>query len=251
MNNLQETLLFPFQDDDARKQFLFACLVGLVGFIIPIIPMLFLMGYSVKIMRQIIEERKSPSMPDWQTSDWSEMFMDGLRVYGAQFILMLPVILIMGFGILSMMSGSIAATVSLSDNGQSIGPLGMSAFLLGIVFIMLFSVISLPYSIIVSTVVPHVATTRSFESAFRFKEWWSIFRKGLGQFILAYVITMVVSWVLMIVMQFAMMTIILLCIVPFIMIPYTAYVTILRSVLYAQAYTIGADNLKAEQHAAA
>lgn len=245
MNNLQDNLLFPFQDADARKQFLFACLVGLAGFIIPIIPMVFLMGYSVKIMRQIIEERKKPSMPDWQTSDWSEMFMDGLRVYGAQFVLMLPVILIMGVGVLSMMSGSIAASVSLSDNGQSIGPFGMSAFLIGIVFMMLFSVISLPYSIIISTVVPHVATTRSFESAFQFKEWWSIFRKGLGQFVLAYVIAMAVSWVLMLAMQFAMLTIVLICIVPFIMIPYTAYITLLRSALYAQAYTAGTNNLKA------
>ena len=246
MNNLQEILLFPVRDAEARKQFLFACLVALAGFIIPIVPMIFLTGYSAKIMRQIIEERKSPSMPDWQTSDWSEMFMDGLRIYGAQFVLMLPIIIIMGIGFVSMISGSIAASVSLNDNGQSFAPIGISVFMLGFLFIMLFSVLAIPYGVIVSAVVPHVATTRSFESAFHFKNWWSIFRKGLGQFLLAYVITLAISWVLMFVIQFAIITIVLLCIVPFLMIPYVAYNILLKNALFAQAYTSGLDNSKTE-----
>ena len=246
MNNLQEILLFPVRDAEARKQFLFACLVALAGFIIPIIPMIFLTGYSTKIMRQIIEERKSPSMPDWQTSDWSEMFMDGLRIYGAQFVLMLPIIIIMGIGFVSMISGSITASVSLSDNGQSFAPIGISVFMLGFLFIMLFSVLAIPYGVIVSAVVPHVARTRSFESAFHFKNWWSIFRKGLGQFLLAYVITLAISWVLMFVIQFAIITIVLLCIVPFLMIPYVAYNILLKNALFAQAYTSGLDNSKTE-----
>jgi len=243
VNNLQDILLFPVRDAEARKQFLFACLIALAGFIIPIIPMLLLTGYSARIMRQIIEERKSPSMPDMQTSDWSEMLMDGLRVYGAQLVLMLPIILAIGFGVLSMVSGSIAASIFLNDNGQNIGPFGISAFILGFAFLMLFSLLAMPYNIIISTVGPHVAMTRSFESAFRFKEWWGVFRKGMGQFILAYVVTMVVSWVLMIVMQFAMMTIVLICIVPFVMIPYSAYLILVRNAMYAQAYLAGRDSL--------
>lgn len=244
MNNLQETLFFPFQDAQARKQFLFASLVMLVGFIIPIIPMLILTGYTVKIMRQIIKERKAPSMPDWQESDWSEMLVDGLKVYGAQIVLMLPVMIIMGIGFLSMISGSIAASISISDNGQSLAPVGIPFFLLGFGVLMLFSIFTLPYSVIVSTVVPHVAATGSFSSAFKFKEWWKIFRKALGQFILAYVLSMAISWVLMFVIQFAMMTIILICIVPFLIIPYTAYNVLLKNALYAQAYVTGLDDLK-------
>lgn len=246
MNNLQETLFFPVQDDQARKQFLFASLVMLVGFIIPIIPMLILTGYTAKIMRQIIEERKAPTMPDWQESDWSEMLLDGLRIYGAQFVLMLPVMIMMGIGFLSMLSGSIAASVSIGDNGQSLAPVGIPFFLVGFGFLMLFSIFTLPYSVVVSTVVPHVAVTRSFATAFQLKEWWGIFRKALGQFILAFVLSMAVSWVLMFVIQFAMMTIILICIVPFLVVPYTAYNVLLKNALYAQAYATGLDNLKAE-----
>ena len=58
MINWQETFLFPVQDAEARKQFLIACLVTLAGFIIPLVPTIILMGYGVRIMRQVIEERK-------------------------------------------------------------------------------------------------------------------------------------------------------------------------------------------------
>jgi len=241
VNNLQEILLYPVRDAEARKQFLFACLVALAGFIIPFIPMIFLMGYSAKIMRQIVRDRTKPSMPDWQTSDWSEMFMEGLRLYGAQIVYMLPVIIVMGFAFVSMMGGSIATSISLNDNNQTFAPIGISVFILGMLFIILFSVLALPYAIVVSTVVPHVAVTGSFESAFRFKEWWNIFRKALGQFLLAHVITMVVSWVLMIITQFAMLTIVLLCIVPFLIVPYTAYNILLKNALIAQAYASGLE----------
>jgi len=185
-------------------------------------------------------------MPDWQSSDWSDMFMDGLRVYGAQFVLMLPLMIIMGIGFVSMISGSIAAAVSISDNGQNFAPIGIPFFMFGMLFIMLVSVLTIPYGVIISAVVPHVATTRSFESAFQFKTWWNIFRKGLGQFILAYVITMIVAWVLMFVIQFAMITIVLLCIVPFLMIPYAAYNALVRNTLFAQAYASGLDQAATE-----
>lgn len=242
MNNLQNTLLFPVRDPEARKQFLFASLVMLAGFIIPILPMLILTGYSAKIMRQIIEEKKDPSMPDWQNSDWSEMLLDGLRMVGAQFVYMLPVIIAMGFGMLSLMSVSMAAAVSTSDNGQSLAPIGIPLFMAGFAVVMLLSLLAVPYSVIISPVGPHVAATRSFASAFQVKDWWGIFRKGLGQFILNYVIVMAVSWVFGFIIQLAFMTIVLMCIVPFIMVPYSAYTVVLRSALLAQAYAKGADN---------
>lgn len=246
MNNLQETVFFPFQDSDARRQFLFASLVMLAGFIIPFIPMMILTGYSAKIMRQIIEERRKPSMPDWQTSDWSEMLMDGLRIYGARFIYMLPIILIMLVGFAAMFGGSLALSIPTGDSGQSLAPIGLPFMFIGMMAMVVFSILMLPYTVIITTVLPHVAVTRSFASAFQIRDWWSIFHKALGQFVLAFVITMAISWVFMFIMQIAMATIVLLCIVPFVMIPYTAYNVLLTSALYSQAYVTGLDNLKAK-----
>ena len=246
MNNLQETLLFPVRDAEARKQFLFACLIVLAGYIIPILPFLVVMGYGAKIMRQIIDEKKSPSMPEWQGSNWSEMLMDGLILYGAQLVLMLPLFLFMGCGFISMFGGSMTMAISADENVEALVPISMLLFIVGFGSIMLFAVLSLPYGIILSAVGPHVVTNRSFTAAFQFKEWWPILRQGLGQFILGYVVVLALSFVFTFVIQIALITIVLMCIVPFIMIPYSAYLMLLTNTLFAQAYVAGRDSLPAE-----
>jgi hypothetical protein len=244
MNNIQETLLFPVRDTESRKQFLIACAVMLAAFIIPILPTLLLMGYSAKIMRQVVEDRKGPTMPAWQGSDWSEMLMDGLRIYGAQFVLMLPLLILMGCGMVFLMGGSIGIAALADEGTSSFAPVGMLAMMIGFVFFGLFAILSLPYGIVVSAALPHVAIKRSFQSAFEFNEWFPIFRKALGQFILGYAVIMAASFVFTIIMQIAMMTIILICIVPFIMVPYIAYQVLVMNTVFAQAYAIGRDGLQ-------
>ncbi|MFT3895834.1 MAG: DUF4013 domain-containing protein [Anaerolineales bacterium] len=246
MNNIQETLLFPVRDAEARKHFFVACLVMLAAFFIPILPTFILMGYGVKVMRQIIDERKDPSMPAWQGIDWAETFIDGIKLYGVQLVLMLPLMILMGCGFLSFFGGSVGISALADENTRSLASLGVIFMFIGVAFFMLFSVLSLPYGILLSALAPHVATKRTFSSGFEFKEWLPIFRKALGQFLLAYALTFVVSFAFVIVMQIAMITIVLMCIVPLIMIPYSVYSLLMMNALFAQAYLAGRDALEAE-----
>jgi len=251
MNNWQETLLFPVRDAEARKQFLIACLVTLAGFIIPLVPSIILLGYGVRIMRQVINERKSPAMPEWQGSNWSEMLMDGLQVFGVQIILMLPLFIVMGCGFIFMFGGAIGFSALANENARTFAPVGGLFFFIGIGLMMLFTLLSFPYGIIISAAVPHAVANNSFTAGFNFKEWFPIFRKGLGSFILSYVLVMVTSFVFMFAIQFALITLILMCIVPFLMIPYSTYVTLIANTVYSQAYVAGRDALQMEQHATA
>jgi len=251
MNNWQETLLFPVRDAEARKQFLIACLVTLAGFIIPLVPTLILMGYGVKIMRQVIEERKKPAMPEWQGSDWGAMLTDGLRVFGVQITLMLPLLLIMGCGFIFIFSGSLGISAFASADNDSFSAFSLILFFIGLGLTMLFSVLSFPYSIIISAAVPHAVAGSSFTAGFNFREWFPIFRKGLANFILSYFLIMVTSFVFMFVIQFAMITLVLMCIIPFLMIPYTTYITLIANTIYSQAYVTGRDILETESHATA
>jgi len=251
MNNWQETLLFPVKDSDARKQFMIACLVALAGFIIPLVPSLILMGYGVKIMRQVIDERKTPSMPEWKSDNISDMLMDGLRVFGVQIILMLPLVLFMGCGFIFTFGGSLGFAAAADENLRGFAPVGGLFFFIGMGMIMLFTLLSFPYGIIISTAIPHTVAKNSFAAGFIFKEWFPIFRAGLGNFILSYVFVIVISFIFMFVIQFAMMTIILMCIVPFLMIPYSAYLTLVSNTIYSHAYILGRDALQLEQHATA
>jgi len=211
MINWQETLLFPVRDGESRKQFLIACFVALAGFIIPLLPMFFLMGYSVKIMRQVIVERQSPFMPDWGQSDWSQMFMDGLRLFGAQILLMLPLFFLLCGGMAFMTIGSAGfPALAANDNTQSFAPIGFIFMGLGAGAMIIFSVLSFPYGILISAALPHVVARDSFAAVFDFKEWFPIFRKAFGQFILGYLLIMVASFIFMFIIQFAMITIILI-----------------------------------------
>jgi hypothetical protein len=252
MINWQETLLFPVRDAEARQQFLIACLVALAGFFIPIIPTLILLGYGAKIMRQVLDERKSPSMPDWQESDWSAMLLDGLRLFGLQLVLMLPLLILMGCGFLFTMTGSISLSVLAEEQRtSSFAPVGAIFLFIGIGLIMLFALLSFPYGIIISAALPHAVAKNSFSAGLNVREWFPVFRNGLGNFILGYIFVMIVSFVFVFVMQFAMITIILMCIVPFLMIPYSAYITLISNTIYAQAYNTGRDALQLEGHASA
>lgn len=244
MNNIQDTLLFPVRDAEARKQFLITCAIMLMAFIIPLLPTLIVMGYCAKIMRDVIEENKSPSMPSWQGSNWSELLIDGLRIYGAQLVLTLPLFVLMGCGMLPMLAGSFGFAGIGEDGGEIFASVGMLFFVIGTLIFMLVSILALPYSVVTSAALPHVATRRSFQAAFEFNQWFPIFRKGLGHFILGYAIVMAASFVFAIVMQIAMLTIILICIVPFIMIPYISYQLLIMNTIFAQAYVSGRDAIQ-------
>ena len=243
MNNIETLLQFPFRDKDSWTQFLIACAVMLAAFIVPVVPTVLLMGYTVKIMRQIILEKKSPSMPAWQGSDWTEMFMDGLRLYGAQLVLMSPLFLLMGCSVIFILGGSFGFSALNDERLRSFLPAAGILFFIGILCIIIFSLLSLPISILISAATGHVAAKRSFNAAFEFREWWQIFRAAMGQFLIAYVMLLVASFILAFVIQIAMITIVLICIVPFLMIPYTVYLMLVSNALYAQAYAKGQESL--------
>lgn len=251
MNNMQDAFLFPFRDKDAWSQFVIACAVMLVAFIIPILPLILLTGYTMKIMRQVIDERQAPSMPAWQGSDWSEMLLDGLRLYGAQLVLMLPLFLILGCGITTLLGGSIGFASLAEEGNQALAPFGGLLIFAGMGSIMIFALLSIPYGIVTAAAQAHVASKRSFTAAFEFQQWWPIFRSGLGQFVIVYVTILIASFALSLVLQIAMMTIVLLCIVPLLMIPITAYTMIVTNTLYAQAYAAGREALQLTEYAAA
>jgi hypothetical protein len=245
MNNLQETLLFPFRDRESRTQFLIACAVMLAGFFIPLLPTILLMGYSLKIMRQIIVDKLPPSMPSWQGSDWSEMFMDGLRLYGAQLVLLLPVSIPTVLGILLTLAGSIGFSAMASEDLRQMIPVAALVMFIGVFLLMIISIIAIPYSIVMSAAHGHVAARRSFRAAFEFTAWWQVFRAAMGQFVIAYAMVMLASFLFTIIMQVAAFTIVLTCFIPLLFIPYMAYFVITLNVFYAQAYAKGLQALQA------
>jgi hypothetical protein len=158
-------------------------------------------------------------------------------------ILTLPLLLLLGCGFVFVIGGSIGFATLTDTQADAIAPISVTLYILGFLMIGIFSILSLPYGVIVSAALPHVAIKRSFQAAFEFKEWFAIFRKALGQFILGYAVIMVASFVFIMIMKVAMITLVLICILPLLMIPYAAYQMLIMNTVYAQAYAIGRKGL--------
>lgn len=236
--NLSQLFLFPIKDDDTRKNFLIAALVYFVSFVIPILPLILGIGYSARVMRQILNGEE-PHMPAWD--DWESMLKDGVYLFGVRLVYTLPLFAILFPFALAFMFMPVWMESNRAGSDQTL-------FLVFLVF-GLFMLILLPVSLALGIILPaaevHVVAHNDFAAGFRVREWWAIFRANWVGFLLAYLIAMLASMVLSTIVSIAMITIILFCVIPFIMPAITAYLTLVMYAAYAQAYKAGKDRLAA------
>lgn len=234
MSNIGELLTFPFNEAESRKNFLIGCLVMLVSFFIPILPLIFAYGYIARIVRKVVDG-ETPSMPAWDGID--EILTDGLRLYGVKFIISIPLILVILMG---MMAYWVALmTVIIQDDPNTMTVLFPIIFL----FLGLMMCIALPLGIATSILAYpasiHAVINRKFAAGFQFSEWWSILRINFGGFLLAILITFAIQFLYSIGVQILVFTIILLCLLPLLLPIVMFYMMLIPELLAAQAYREG------------
>ena len=249
---IQDLLAFPFRDSDSRKKLLIAALLNLANFIIPIVPGLFLVGYGGLIMRRIIKEKGEAYMPAWQ--DWSGMLSLGFKMSAAMFLYMLPIGLIfilsyvgmlipMFTDILSNRYGTedIGRTLSLQFGGMFIWLCGFGVAMLLIAALWLL----LPAAL------GHLVARDSFAAAFEVGEWWRIWRANWGGFIVAMVLIGGVYMATLMVAQVLYMTLILCLLLPVVFSVIGAYIWLIASVVFADAYQEATARLESQPPAPA
>ncbi len=230
-------LLFPVKDSEARKNFLIGCAVALAGFIVPIIPYLFIFGYAARVARQIFND-EPPRMTKWD--DWGTLFQDGAKIFGVRVVYSLPFLILF----LPMMIASIAMPIVLESVNSSEVDTVIAIFgLIMFALICLITLLSLPLALIIPAAEMHTVNKNEFAAGFRFREWWGILRANLGGFIVAFAIFYAVSMALGIVMQILIATVILSCLLPFFIPALTMYSTLIMYAMIAQAYKVGKEKL--------
>jgi hypothetical protein len=234
--NIEQILVFPFKETESRKNFLIGSLVYLASFIIPIVPLILVMGYAARIMRQVFNG-ETLSLPAWD--DWESMLKDGLLLFGVRLVYMIPVFILMA----PLFIASMSMPFLLESNHAASEQIVFIPFLIfGITMLLIFP-LSLALGIILPAAESHVIQHGDFAAGFRFREWWAIFRSNLGGFIIAYLIAMVTAFVLTFIVQIAMITIVLICLLPLVMPAISLYITLVMYAAYAQAYKDGKDRL--------
>lgn len=235
--DLKEIFMFPFRDAEARKHLLIGGLVSLAAFFIPILPYLALFGYSVIIARQALKGESLRMVP-WE--DWGGMLKDGAKLFGVRIIFSIPIlILVIPLFVASFAMPFIAENMD-SASADSLFTL-MFILIMGIFCILI--PISLPLAVLIPAAEMHMVEHDDFSAAFRFKEWWPIFRANLGGFIAAFGIYYIASIALTIIMQILLVTVILSCLLIVILPAMTIYLTLIMYATVGIAYRQGKAKL--------
>jgi hypothetical protein len=250
--DLQTLLTYPFQGTDWKNKFLIGSLITIAGFVIPLIPIVILYGYTMQIMRHIIVEQGEPVLPEW--NDWGKLLLDGLKLLGVVLVYMLPLMLLffVGFAFLFLPLGLGAPLIGGIEEGggETAGPiltLLIVITVLGAVVIFgLLTIISIALGVVMPAVIGHVVATDEFGAAFRVREWWSIFRTNLAGFLIAYAVIIGLSIALNIGFTVISFTVILVCLLPIIIGPITMYIMAIYGAVFGQAYRDGVQKLKSQ-----
>jgi hypothetical protein len=243
-DDLMALAKFPFKDPRWQTKFLIGSLLILAGYFIPIIPGIFLYGYAFQIMRRIIVEKGEPYLPEWD--DWGKFFTDGGKLIGAVFIYSLPLLVLMcgGYGLFFALN---LGTAAISSDPEAASPAMVVLPLAGAGIMLISLTIGMILALLLGMLLPvaigHLVATNDFAAAFRVREWWPIFKANWSGYLISYALLLGFWMVFSFAIQLLVFTVILCCLVPFIMIFITMYLTVIGSVLFGQAYRAGVEQL--------
>ncbi len=247
LEGVKKIILFPFQGRKWGLKLLIGSALSLAGCILPILPLLPVMGYAGQVARRVINQEEDPQLPEWK--DWGLLFSDGIKLFGAILLYLLPgilitiagaIILLAGYSLLWFDPGLFAISKSYSTGllfaGMAGSLIGMLASILG----MLLYLASLLF---LSPALSHMIFRDEFSAAFRVREWWPVFKVNLGGFILAMVLLLGVYAISILAIYVLYFSIILCFLVPFAMIFTTFLLVVLHFSLSAVAYRDGMSKL--------
>jgi len=240
MDQLKEVFSFPFREDGWQGKLAVAAALLLFGFI-PFIPYIFISGYVALIMQDVVETDEL-SLPEW--ADLSRIFRHGLRLFGVGFVYSLPVLILFFVGYGSMFLPLLTMEMGiLPENAGFVSVMG--GYALGFMLMGIGGVLSFAMAVFLPAASTHTVVEEDFGAAFRFKEWWPIFRANWEGFLISFLLLFGSGMIAYYASQILVFTIILCCLYPLVISALGAYLMIVGSALFARAYREGRDEVKA------
>jgi hypothetical protein len=243
--DLRSILRFPLEGEEWSNRLVTGSLLNLAAYFIPIIPLVFVFGYLVLLMRRAIEGQKL-CLPQW--NDWSKLFVDGLRALLVALVYLLPGILVLFGGWALYFVASIIfplmAGFAGQDNGVALalgvtfGVFGSMAILmlsmfLGM-FLILLAFIPLPVAL------AHFVAKDEVAAAFHVRDWWPILKQNAIGYFGAWVVVLGLATIVGIVVNLVYLTIVLCCLLPLLAAPLSFYGSLVSAAIFGQAYRDGA-----------
>jgi hypothetical protein len=236
LSNLKNFLIYPFKDQKSGTKILIGSLLVFGSLIIPILPILFVLGYIIHISKRIIDGDGQLSLPEWD--NWSEYLRDGFKWFAVVMIFSIPLIIVFTTGYFIYMLSFLGLAFIEENSSALILSVIIPFFGMGVLFLTIF--IGIFLAIIESLFLPaslmHVVHTGKFSAAFKVGQWWPILKKNILGFIVAIIFLFGFYYFLMMVFSALYMSIILCFILPLAMAPLSFLMGLWTIPLFAQAY---------------
>lgn len=237
LSKLKPFFTFPFKGTEWQKRFIIGAALMLAGFFIPVIPVIFVFGYLVQVLRQAIEG-EALTLPEW--ADWGKLGVDGLRYGAISLVFLLPGLLVY-FGGIGVYMLSVMLPMSTQVFGHGHGVDVMPFVFLGSVLLLCIAIfvgmlLSLLGTLPLPVALSHAVTQDQMGAAFHFRDWWPLlWRNKLGYFI---------AWVLcgglMVVLYFGIAllysTMVLCMFIPVVSAPLLFYLLLVWAAVFGETY---------------
>ena len=239
--SLKALFKFPFQGSNWKNNFIIGTALTFVNFMLPIVPMLFVSGYTLRVMRQAIEGRE-PALPAWD--DWGKLATDGLQAMAINLVYLLPagLVFIGGWGLYMITSFAMPILMSAGGRGQASSTFGLAmlaffgSFAIMIVSMFVGSLLLVAGAIPLPVATGHFVAQDKVGAAFRVREWWPLLRVNKMGYFVGWVVIMGLAAILYYALTLAYTTVILCFVIPLLMAPAGFYLSLISAALFGQTY---------------
>ena len=245
LEEVKKIISFPVKGEKWVLKNLIGAALILGNYILPLIPTLPVLGYAARVMKHVIND-EDPALPEW--NDWGSLFLDGIKVFGVVFIFELPALLVMlaGYAVVFIP----VFIMAMNSNAKTLPDLFVPAEILGnfggMAFFLLGSFLSLAIMMFLPPALGNMIVRGDFAAAFRFKEWWPIFKASFGGYLVAIMLLLGMYIVLVFAVEFLVFTVILCLLVPIGMSFVNFALLAVMMALFGVAYRDGVRKLAAQ-----
>jgi hypothetical protein len=253
---LERYLTFPIQGVGWPRRFVTGSGLVLASYFVPIVPMLFVYGYTLRIMQASLQGQEL-TMPAW--IDWGKLGVDGLRLSVISLAFSLPGLIVLAGGVaLYVASMSLwPSAVALRWQGNS--ATGTALILVGLLSGMgllllttlLGTLLIVAGGIVLPSATAHFVAKDRLVAAFRVREWWPLLRRNPTGYLSAWVIVFGLAAAVFVALNLSYYTIVLCCLIPFIGSPLTFYVMVVSAALFGETYRDSVARARALQEPSA
>jgi hypothetical protein len=233
---LKALFTYPFRQPNGQTKLVILGLFFFAGFIIPVVPWVFAMGYVAELMRRQALEGGEPELPEWE--DWGRLGMDGLRMGVIGFGMSLPVLAIFLFGMGAYFL-SFVPLIGSKGNEEELFGLMILAVTILMGTMILGMVLSFVLGLVSPSVLTHAAVKRSFAAALEVREWWGVLRANLGGYAIGLAIVVTFTYIVSSVSYLLFWIPVCCALGPLVMFVLTPYLWVIYAIVFGQVYREG------------